>query len=157
MTDRLFLDATIRPNGSLAPRGRAWLIGVVAALELLAGVLLFTVGAGAVLPFLLLPVAAVILALWADARRPRTGEYVRVDLAHVRVSRVEAGEERTTWLSPTAFTRVELLDEGFGAGVLKLKLSDRETIVAAALGRPEREIFAKRLERAILRARSGRG
>ena len=156
MNDRLYMDAVISSNASLGPRGRAWLIGGFAGLELAAGVLLLVIKAGAVLPFLLIPVGALAAALYAGRQCSQAAERIRVDAVHVRVSRIEKDGERTTWLSPTAFTRVEFADESFGAGELKLKISARETTVARDLSRPERRVLADRLEWAIQRARSGR-
>jgi uncharacterized membrane protein len=60
------------------------------------------------------------------------------------------------WVSPTAFTRLALVGDAGDADHLRLRLSDRELRVARDLSPPERQAFAKALDTALWRARTGR-
>ena len=64
-------------------------------------------------------------------------------------------EPRAIWISPTAFTRVDLAGDAGSADDLTLSLSDRRMPVARTLSRPERLEFAKALHDAVRRARAG--
>lgn len=65
------------------------------------------------------------------------------------------GAARTVWVSPTAFTRIVLADDG-DHNALWLHLSDRAMPVAEDLSRRERRDFARALDGAIHRARDNR-
>ena len=63
---------------------------------------------------------------------------------------------RTVWTSPTAFTRVEIEDEGEHEAKVSLKLSAKRLGIGAALSPPERSDLARAIEAAIRSARSER-
>ncbi len=152
----LLMDALIAPNRALSPRGLIVLLAVLATLNAVLALVFVAMGAGPVVAFLGLDMAAVIVAFAVSNRRARDHERVRVSAAEIRVTRRGRGGDQTIWTSPTVFTRVIFLDDEEGAGEVRLRLSDRETPVAAALSRPERVAFAAALETAIGRARTGR-
>ncbi len=152
MTETLFMDSIIRPNRSLSAVGRRKLIAAVAGLSLIPAVIFLRAGAGPVLIYIALVVAAVIGALALSARRGETHERVRVSARRIAVSRHASGADTLIWESATAFTRVTMIDEAFGPGVLKLQLSGREIQIARELSRPERAAFARHLKLAMSRA-----
>jgi uncharacterized membrane protein len=152
----LLMDAVIAPNRALSPRGLIVLLAILGTMNAGLALVFIAMGAGPVVAFLGLDLAAVIVAFAVSNRRARDQERVRVSAAEIRVTRRARGGDLTVWASPTAFTRVVFLDEEDGAGEVRLRLSDRETPVAAALSRPERLAFVAALESAIRRARTGR-
>jgi uncharacterized membrane protein len=151
----LLMDATIAPNRALSPRGLVVLLGVLGALNAAMAVVFVIMRAGLILPFLGLDMAAVTIAFLVSNRRTRERERVRVSVDEIRVTRRDRSGEHLVWSSPTIFTRVVFLDDDLGAGEVRLRISDRETLVAGALSRPERLAFVAALETAIRNARRG--
>ena len=98
---------------------------------------------------------AVIIAFAASNRAAARNERIQVTASEVRVLLQSAKGVKTVWSSPTAFTRVALVGQAGDEDDLRLQLSDRELRVARDLSRPERQVFAKALDRAIWRARTG--
>jgi uncharacterized membrane protein len=97
-------------------------------------------------------VAVAFLVSFSAARRI---ERVQVSASEILVTQETPKWSRLVWRSPTAFTRVHVEREDQRAVALKLALSDKEAVVAAALSPRERAEFAKALERAIWRAKRG--
>jgi len=155
MEDAYFMDAVITPHRSLSPRAFIVLIGVLTVINALSAAFFLTIGAGPIPIFLGLDLLAVILAFTASNRAARRTERIQVTVAEIRVVRQSAREARTVWVSPTAFTRIALIGGKEGDGDLRLRLSDREIAIGRALSRPERLAFAKALDLAVWRARSG--
>jgi len=157
MSAGLYMDAVIKPNRSLTPRGVIWLVGVVTAANSAAAVVFLRLGATFVPLFLGIDVAALALALAASFRSAQQVERVQVSTADVRVTRETPKWSAVVWESPTAFTRVNVERDQEDGRVLacRLALSGRQTAVAAALSPKERAEFARALETAIWRARRG--
>ncbi len=150
------MDAVITPHRSLSPRGFIVLISVLTAINACSAVFFLLLGAGPVPVFLGLDLVAVIVAFAMSNRAAARQERIQVTAAEVRVVRQSPGRDETTvWVSPTAFTRIALIGDGDGPGDLRLRLSDRELHVGRGLSGPERLAFAKALDAAIWRARSG--
>jgi len=157
MTETLFMDSIIRPNRSLSADGRRKVILAFAGLSLIPAFIFSRAGAAPVLIYIALVVGAVIAALGLSARRGETHERVRVSARRIAVSRHAPHNETLIWESATAFTRVTMIDDEFGPGVLKLQLSGREIQIARDLSRPERLAFARHLKLAISRATASGG
>jgi len=156
METPLLMDATIAPNRALSPRGLLILLAILGALNAVLAIVFVAMRAGPVVAFLGLDMAAVTIAFLVSNGRARDRERVRVSLDEIRITRRDRRGEQLVWTSPTIFTRVVFVDDELGAGEVRLRLSDRETLVAAALSRPERLAFVDALETAIRRARTGR-
>jgi uncharacterized membrane protein len=150
------MDAEITPHRSLSSRGFIILIGVMTSINAACAVFFLWIGAGPIPIFLGLDLLAIIVALAASNRAATRRERVQVTAAEVRVVVESRRGAQTVWSSPTAFTQVALVGEAGDEDDLRLRLSDRELRVAKALSRPERLAFAKALDRAIWRARTGR-
>ena len=127
------------------------LIGVLTAVNMVSAAFFLWIGAGPIPIFLFLDVAAVIFAFTLSNRAARRRERVQVTASEVRVVRESPRGARTVWVSPTALTRVKLMEEG--AGELRLHVWDRTLRLAEALSRPERADFARALDLAIWKAR----
>jgi uncharacterized membrane protein len=153
----VYMDAVIRPNRSLSPRGFRVLVAVVAAACLACAAVFMSVGVFWAPVFASTPLIAVLLAFRASFAAGRLTERVRVTARDIRVTHEAPGGARLVWESPTAFTRVEVeTDETRVVGV-KLRLSRREASVAQALSPRERGEFAQALKTAIREARAERG
>ncbi|MBV8681889.1 MAG: DUF2244 domain-containing protein [Caulobacteraceae bacterium] len=153
----LFMDAVISRNRTLSPRGLLILFGVLIGLDAAFGLVFAAMGAGLVAGFMAVVAGALFAAFAISNRRARDLERVQVSPFEVRVIRCVRTEERVVWTSPTAFTRVELIDNEVSAGEIRLRLREQQVEVAQALSRPERLVFAKALETAIRRAQSASG
>jgi uncharacterized membrane protein len=156
MDEPFFMDAVITPHRSMSSKGFIILIGVLTAINATSAAFFVMIGAGPIPIFLGLDLLAVIVAFAASNREARRHERIRVTAREVRVIQASPRGEETVWVSPTAFTRVAQVGDAGDADFLRLRLSDRELRVARDLSRPERLAFAKALDRAIWRARSGR-
>ncbi len=149
------MDAVITPHRSLSSRGFIVLIAVLTAINTASAAFFVAIGAGPIPIFLGLDLLAVIIAFCASNASARRTERIQVTAAEVRVVRQTARAALTVWVSPTAFTRIALIGGTDGEGDLRLRLSDREIAIARALSRPERLAFAKALDLAVWRARTG--
>jgi uncharacterized membrane protein len=156
MAAPLYMDAVIKPNRSMNRQGLYVLLGVVIAFNLIVAVFLLALGAPPVLPFLGLDVLALGLALRASFRAAERAERVRVSAEAVTVSREDEKGARVIWTSPTAFTRVGVDQPGEHETRVRLMMSRRRLTLGRALSPPEREDFARALQRAILDARAER-
>lgn len=150
-----YMDAVIRPHGSLSRRGFIILISVLTGINSLTALLFLALHAVPVPMFIGLDVIAILVALVASRRAARNLERVQVTSSEVRVVRETPKGANTIWLSPTAFTRVALVGDDRDDQDLQIRQSDRGVAVARALTRSERRDFAAALELAIRRARSG--
>jgi uncharacterized membrane protein len=155
MDDHFFMDAVITPHRSLSSRGFIVLIAVLTTINVASAAFFLAMGAGPVPLFLGLDLLAVVIAFQVSHRAGRRAERVQVTAAEIRVVVQSGDNARTVWISPTAFTRIAVIRARDGAGDLRLRLSDREIAIARALSHPERLDFAKALDLAVWRARSG--
>jgi uncharacterized membrane protein len=155
MDGPFFMDAVITPHRSLSSRGFVILICVLTAINAASAGVFLMIGAGPVPIFLGLDLLAVIIAFAASNRAAARNERVQVTASEVRVLLQSPKGIQMVWTSPTAFTRVTLVGQAGEEDDLRLRLSDRELRVARDLSRPERLAFAKALDRAIWKARSG--
>lgn len=156
MAQPLYMDAVIRPNRSLSERGFIALIAVVTLANCASAAVFVHMGAIYVPFFLGVDLAAVVVAFLASFQAGKQVERVQVTSRDIRVTRETPKWTRLVWESPTAFTRVAVETEDERATALKLSLSGREAVVAAALSPRERSEFAQALRRAISEARRER-
>ena len=148
-----YMDAVITPHRSLSRRGFIVLITVMTAINCVTAGVFVAMGAAPVPAFLGLDLVALIIALIASWRAGERKERVQVTAEEVRVTLETRRGEETLWVSPTVFTRVELLGEAEDETDLVLALSDRAMPLARSLSRRERLDFAAALDQAIMRAR----
>jgi uncharacterized membrane protein len=153
----LFMDAVISPGRALSARGLMVLLAIFVGLDAVLALIFAFMGAAVVVVFMAAGIGALALALAISHRGGRDQERVQVSPIEVRVIRRERAAEKIVWTSPTAFTRVELIDGEASAGELRLRLRERQVKVAQALSRPERLAFAEALEKAIRQAQVSAG
>ena len=152
----VYMDAVIRPNRSLSPRGFRILLTVVAVACTACAVVFVHVGAVFAPIFAAVPLVAVIIAFRASFAAGRRVERVQVTAREIRVTHEAPGWSRLVWRSPTAFTRVAVLKDDERTVGVTLALSGREVPVAEALSPRERGEFALALQQAIREARAER-
>jgi uncharacterized membrane protein len=156
MPAALYMDAVIKPNRSLPRVGFYWLIGILAAFNLIMAAFFLAIGALPVPVFLGLDVLGVFIAFRASYASGQLAERVRVSAEEVLVAYETPGRSRTVWRSPTAFTAVAVEQLGQHEARVRLRLSAQRLTVAHALSPKERGEFADALERAIRAARDAR-
>jgi uncharacterized membrane protein len=128
----------------------------VAFVNLVFAVFFFALRAPIVPPFLGLDVLALTFALSASFRSGQALERVRVSADEITVLRERGGRAWSIWSSPTAFTRVDVLEPGRHAVCVRLACRGEEIALGAALGPVQREAFGRELEAAVRSARSER-
>ena len=152
----LYMDAVITPNRSLPMVGFYWLIGALAAFNLIMAAFFLAIGALPVPVFLGLDVLGVLIAFRLSYASGKLAERVQVSAEEVRVAYETNGRSRTVWRSPTAFTAVAVEQAGEHDPRVRLRLSGKRLTVGRALSPRERGDFASALERAISKARAER-
>ena len=156
MDSPYFMDAVITPNRSLSQRGLVILITAITVLNCISAGIFMSMGATLVPIFLALDVGAIALAFLVSNHAAKQVERVQVTAQEVRVLRQTPNAQALVWTSPTAFTRVDVEVEDDRTVGVRVRLSGKFAQVAAALSPPEQAEFAKALESAIWKARTGR-
>jgi len=156
MVQPLYMDAIITPHRSLSERGFVVLIAIVTLANCASAAVFVHMGAVYVPFFLGVDLAAIVVAFLVSFQAAKQVERVQVTSREIRVTRETPKWSRLVWQSPTAFTRVAVETEDEQTMALKLSLSGREAVVAAALSPRERGEFAKALRSAIAEARRER-
>lgn len=148
-------DAVITPNDSTTPHGRAIYLTVLAAyfaISIYAGLWL---GAWPVAAYSLLVLAFVLWSAWADSRRRRQSERIRVWTDRTLVERIDRVGRRSASQWQTAWLRLQV-EPGDAAGPrLRLTSHGRSEFIGDFLTTPERQEFAELLSRQIARAAAG--
>lgn len=154
MDGPFYMDAVITPHRSLSRKGFIVLIAVLTAINTATAILFLALRAAPVPLFLGLDLVALVAAFVASRRAVLKRERVQVTATEVRVTLETPRGAHMVWASPTAFTRVTLVDPDGDDPDLQLRLSDKGLALARALTRAERRDFAAALEKAIYRARA---
>ncbi|MFP4519395.1 MAG: DUF2244 domain-containing protein [Oceanicaulis sp.] len=152
---RLYLDAEIRPNRSLANPAFYVLMAAFGAISFIAGAAFALLGAWPVLGFFGLDVLIVFLAFKLSYRDGRRMETIKVTGEEIRVARQSPFGHRTAFRVPLAWTRVELAGEGEPDVQAGLWHKGRNLIIGAMLSPREREALADAVREAIEQARRG--
>jgi uncharacterized membrane protein len=147
--------ATLTPHRSLTPAGKRVVIGLVAALALVPGLIFYVAGAWPVVGFMGLDVLAIWAALTISTRRGKASEVVTLWPAALELKRVDAkgGEEVLSFVP--ASVRF-LVDRDYNERVtgLWLKTGDRRVPVGAFLSADEKLSFSKVFGTALRKARA---
>ena len=146
--------ATLTPHRSLSPRGKQLVIGLVAALALVPGVIFYVAGAWPVVGFMGLDVIAIWIALTVSMRGGKAYEVVTLWPGALELKRVDAkGTEEVLSFSP--FNVRFVIDRDFNERVTGLWLRDRERQIplGSFLSSDEKLSFSKAFGTALRRAR----
>jgi uncharacterized membrane protein len=151
--DRVLFDAVLEPNRPLGPAGHALVLGFVAVVSLITGVLFALFGAWPVTPFFGADVALLALAMNASVRASRKRERLTLTPDALLIERIgPTGAARREELNPY-WLRVEHEDPELVGCELALVSRGRRWIVGSFLGAEERASLAEALRRALREAR----
>lgn len=152
---RLYLDAEIRPNRSLANPAFYVLMAAFGLISFVAGTAFALLGAWPVLGFFGLDVLVVFLAFRLSYRDGRRLETIKVTDEEIRVARRSPFGHLTAFRLPLAWTRVELSGAGEPDVQARLHHKGRNLIIGAMLSPKEREALAGAVRDAVEKARRG--
>ena len=153
---RLYLDEVIAPHRSLPKQGFIVLLSLVILVNLIVGTMFVMMGAGPIPIFLGLDILAVVIAFRVSYGRAKSQERVQVTADRVRVVREGKAGAQEVWVSPTAFTRVDVDRTSRHGAEVRLSLSGKRLLIAQTLGPRQRIELAGALEKAIREARAER-
>ena len=152
---RPLFAATLTPHRSLSPRGKRVVIGLVAALALVPGLVFYVAGAWPVVGFMGLDVLAIWIALTVSMRGGKAYEVVTLWPGTLEVKKVDAKgvEDVLTFLPPNVRF---VIDRDFNERVtgLWLKERDRKVALGAFLSIEEKVSFSKAFGTALRKARA---
>jgi uncharacterized membrane protein len=151
--DRVFFDAVLEPNRPLGPKGRALVLGFVAFVSLVTGVLFALQGAWPVTPFFGADVALLALAMHVSVRASKRRERLTLTSERLLIERISPnGAARREEINPY-WLRVDHEDPELVGCELALVSRGRRWIVGSFLGAEERASLAEALRRALREAR----
>ena len=146
--------AELTPNRSLSPRGMRIVIGLVAALAALPGLIFFLMGAWPVVGFMGLDVIAIAWALHVSMRRGRRREQITLWSDRLEVVSIDAkGGESVEGFNPKTVRLIIDRDFNERTTALKLRTTQGETEIGAFLAPDDRSSFAKAFGTALRKAR----
>jgi uncharacterized membrane protein len=149
-------SALLTPHRSLSNTGFLVVIGLIAGLSFMAGILFLLLGAWPVMPFLGLDVVLIYWAFRANYRAAAAYEEVTVTPSELHVKKVSARGKVAEWSLNPVWVRLEReTHEEFGVMRLLLVSHGRKLSVGSFLGPNERESFAVALAAAIGEAKRG--
>lgn len=149
-------SALLTPHRSLGGVGFLVLMGAIAGVSFVGGVVFLIVGAWPVIGFLGLDVALVYWAFRVSYARAAAYEEVTVTPSELRVKKVSHRGEVAEWSLNPVWVRLDReTHEEYGLTRLFLVSGGRRLSVAGFLGPAEKESFAKALSAAIGEVKRG--
>src|SRR2546423_15458619 len=149
-------SALLTPHRSLSSAGFFIVMGLIAGISFVGGVVFLIAGAWPVIGFLGLDVALVYWAFRANYLAAAAYEEVTVTPSELRVKKVSARGKVAEWSLNPVWVRLEReTHEEYGLLRLSLVSRGRSLTVAHFLGPAEKESFAKALGDAIGEAKRG--
>ena len=146
--------ATLTPHRSLSPRGKRVVIGLVAALALVPGVIFYVAGAWPVVGFMGLDVIAIWIALTVSMRGGKAYEVVTLWPGALELKRDDAtGTEEVLSFSPVSVRFVIDRDFNERVNALWLREHERRIAIGSFLSSDEKLSFSKAFGTALRRAR----
>jgi uncharacterized membrane protein len=154
--DDPIFSAVITPHRSLGTRGFVVLMGAVAAISFVAGMVFLMAGAWPVFGFFGIDVLLIYWAFRANYRAAAAYEQVTVTASELTVRKVSRRGQAREWSFNPLWVRLdrEILDE-FGMQRLFVVSRDRRLAIAGFLAPDEKEHFAAALSAALGEARRG--
>jgi len=148
--------ATLTPHRSLTPNGKRVVIGLVAALALIPGVLFYAAGAWPVVGcFMGVDIVAIWVALAVSMRRGKVHEVLTLWPTALELKKVDAkGAEQVLSFVPTGVRFVIDRDYNERVTALWLKSSDRKVPLGAFLSIDEKLSLSKVFGKALRKART---
>jgi uncharacterized membrane protein len=154
--DDPIFSAVITPHRSLGTRGFVVLMGAVAAISFVAGMVFLMAGAWPVFGFFGIDVLLIYWAFRANYRAAAAYEQVTVTASELTVRKVSRRGQAREWSFNPLWVRLdrEILDE-FGMQRLFVVSRDRRLAIAGFLAPDVKEDFAAALSAALGEARRG--
>lgn len=152
---RPIFAATLTPPRALTPVGKRVVVGLVAALAALPGVIFYIAGAWPVVGFMGLDVLAIWIALTVSMRSSRQEEVVTLWPGRLELKRTSArGVESTESFVPAQVRFVIARDFNERVTGLELREGDRHISFGSFLSGDEKLSFSKAFGTALRRARA---
>ena len=152
----MLFSALLTPHRSLGSVGFFVVMGLIAGISFVGGVLFFVVGAWPVIGFLGLDVVLIYWAFRANYLAAAAYEEVTVTPSELHVKKVSARGRVAEWSLNPVWVRLEReTHEEFGLLRLSLVSRGKNLVVGGFLGPAERESFAKALSTEIGEAKRG--
>jgi uncharacterized membrane protein len=151
LSDKQPWEAVLRPHRSLPPAGFAVLMGLLAAMSFVSGVIFVRIGAWPVCGFFGLDVGLVYLAFRLNYRSARMAEMLRLDDTEFTVERIGVRGDRRCWRLPSFWLRVELIEGSDGGNRLQVTTHGKVLPIGGFLSPEERRALAAELEAALRR------
>lgn len=147
--------ATLTPHRSLSPQGKRLVVGLVAALALVPGIVFYAAGAWPVVGFVGLDVLAIWAALTISMRGGKAYEVVTLWPGSLEIKKVDAkGAEATMSFVPAKIRFT--IDRDYNERVtgLWLKEQDRRVALGSFLSPEEKVSFSRAFGTALRKARA---
>jgi uncharacterized membrane protein len=146
--------ATLTPHRSLTPAGKRMVIGLVAALALVPGLIFYVAGAWPVVGFMGADVLAIWVALTVSMRGGKAYEVITLWPASLELRKVDAkGGEEILRFTPAAVRFLVDRDYNERVTALWFKADDRKVPVGAFLSTDEKLSLSKVFGTALRKAR----
>jgi uncharacterized membrane protein len=150
----VIFDAVLEPNRPLGAKGLALVIGFVAFVSFVTGIMFALRGAWPVTPFFGADVALLAFAMTASVKAARRRERLILTSERLLIERISPnGLSRREEINPY-WLRVDHEDPELLGAELALVSRGRRWIVGSFLGAEERASLAEALRRALSEARS---
>ena len=149
-------EDTLTPHRSLGQRGFRALMLVTCLATTALSVPFYLLGAWPVVGFFGLDVLAIYVAFRLNFRAARACEHFCLTYFELKFARVSAAGARREWCLPSAWVRLERVDdEEYGPQRLTLHSRGRSWQIARGVGPDRKAEFAGALARALAEARRG--
>ncbi len=149
----LLLDACLRPNRSLSPRGFLILMSIVCAISFAGGLVFFIAGAWPVVGFLGFDVLLIYLAFRINYRDGRNYETLCMTRRSLEVTKVNYHGKARRWSFQPAWLQVHIDNPVQHDSALTLRSHGRSLIVGSFLTPEERAEVANAITDALTEAR----
>ncbi|RMF14264.1 MAG: DUF2244 domain-containing protein [Alphaproteobacteria bacterium] len=146
---RVRFEMVLRPHRSLARADFRRLMGIFAAISLLAAARMWWVGAWPAAAFFVLDAGLLWLALKYSYRTGRTLEHLRLTDRRLEIVRLRPPDRVRRWAFEPWWTRVEIEERPGTAPHLVLRQRDRRLVLGGFLLPDERHEVAAELRRAL--------
>ena len=154
MGQRVFFDTVLQPNKPLSPRGLAVVIGFVALVSFVAGIVFALRGAWPVTPFFGADVLLLWIAMRASTRASRRREHLFLTTETFLIERKDARGRTTREEINPYWLRVDHEDPELLGAELALVCRGKRWVIGSFLGAEDRAALADALRRALREART---
>jgi len=143
------LQFELRPHRSLAPKGFATLMLLIAGISFVTGMMFVLAGAWPVIGFLGADVLLIYLAFRVNYRRAHMREILQLTADQLKVQRISHWGEVQTWEFQTYWLQVFLDDSPEDTSQLTLRSHGRSLVIGSFLPPRERAEVAAALRQAL--------